>query len=323
MRMKITIVTPIYNREDCILRCLESVRGSIIPTCEVEHIIVDDGSTDNTGFIIKEFAKKNNYVKYIRFDKNKGTNAARNKAISIANGEYCVFLDSDDYFDNCIFSVITKTISSHPEIKHFCFSPDHMVKAYESNNLLKNSNTKLLTYEDFLVERVGGDFFHVMRTDILQRHPFNEELRIHEGVFFLALYKEAQNILFTNIVVNHIELGRNDTVKRETFRNNRSTIKNAIQADVIFLKNYKEDLEHIKGGEKIIHRHLLSIYENYLLLGDYVSAKQTSSSIKKLQYNHIPLKLKIIHLFHLGSSYSLAARLYLWFKYDILKKEIL
>ena len=320
--MKISVITPVYNRDDCILRCMESVKASIIPSCEIEHIIVDDGSTDNTSHIVKEFAKKHKYIKYICFNNNRGTNAARNKGISIASGEYSVFLDSDDYFDKCIFQVITETILSHPNIKHFCFSPDHMLKAYDNYDLLKGCESKLLSYEDFLVERVRGDFFHVMRTEILQHHPFNEELRIYEGIFFLALYKEAKTIYFRNIVVNHVEIGRKDTVKRETFRNNRSTIMKMIKANKIYLEKYREDLEHIKGGEVIIHRRLLSLYENYLLLGDYQSAFLTSSSIKKLKNNHIPFILKFIHFFKLGNAFLFAGRLYLWLKYDILQKVI-
>ena len=94
--MKISVITPVYNRADCILRCLDSVTAQRCATCEIEHVVVDDGSTDRTYELISDYAGSHNHVKVVRFDSNRGTNAGRNAAIKAATGDFVIILDSDD-----------------------------------------------------------------------------------------------------------------------------------------------------------------------------------------------------------------------------------
>ena len=98
--MKYSIITPVYNRADCISRCIESVvrNEKRKDEYEIEHIIVDDGSSDDTVKIVSSYAKRYDWIKFIPFAHNRGTNAARNAAISVATGDFSIILDSDDYF---------------------------------------------------------------------------------------------------------------------------------------------------------------------------------------------------------------------------------
>lgn len=98
--MKYSIITPVYNRADCVARCLDSVIRNLQWGVELEHIVVDDGSHDETPKIVQNYADKHPHIKFIPFSQNRGTNAARNAAIAAATGEYCIILDSDDYFVN-------------------------------------------------------------------------------------------------------------------------------------------------------------------------------------------------------------------------------
>lgn len=79
--MKISIITPVYNREDCISRCIESVA---IQAEGVEHWIVNDGSTDATLFIVRQFADKYPHIHLLTYECNAGVGAARNAAIQNA-----------------------------------------------------------------------------------------------------------------------------------------------------------------------------------------------------------------------------------------------
>lgn len=90
----ISVIVPAYNVEDKIKRCLDGLVNQTFEKYEI--IIVDDGSIDKTETLCKEFEKKSDKVRYIRKD-NGGVSSARNLGISIANGEYIVFVDSDDY----------------------------------------------------------------------------------------------------------------------------------------------------------------------------------------------------------------------------------
>ena len=72
--------------------------GGYFDDLEVEQIVVDDESKDNTPQIVRQYADNHSWLRFISFPKNRGTNAARNAAIKAAKGDWCIILDSDDYF---------------------------------------------------------------------------------------------------------------------------------------------------------------------------------------------------------------------------------
>ena len=90
---KVSIIVPVYNVEIYLEETLESLTKQSFDSYEI--ILVDDGSTDSSSDIIKQYIKKNNNIKYI-YQENKGPGAARNKGIENAIGEYIIFCDSDD-----------------------------------------------------------------------------------------------------------------------------------------------------------------------------------------------------------------------------------
>jgi len=89
---KISVISPTYNRAHLITRAVHSVLNQTYQ--DFEYIVVDDASTDNTEEVIKGF--KDERIKYIKHEKNRGPSAARNTGIKAAKGEYIGFLDSDD-----------------------------------------------------------------------------------------------------------------------------------------------------------------------------------------------------------------------------------
>ena len=90
----VSIVTPTYNSQQFIEETLRSVKQQTYG--HWEHIIVDDGSTDNTIIIVENAASKETRIKLIQSSKNQGAAEARNLATQHANGDYIAFLDSDD-----------------------------------------------------------------------------------------------------------------------------------------------------------------------------------------------------------------------------------
>jgi glycosyltransferase involved in cell wall biosynthesis len=90
----ISVIIPTYNRAHLLPRSIESVLNQTYK--DFELIIVDDGSNDNTDEVVNKYIKKDNRIKYIKFEKNKGGNVARNAGINHSRGEYIAFLDSDD-----------------------------------------------------------------------------------------------------------------------------------------------------------------------------------------------------------------------------------
>ncbi|RUO30015.1 glycosyl transferase [Aliidiomarina sedimenti] len=93
--MKVSIVTPVYNASATIERCVKSV--TVSEEFEIEHIVVDDGSTDDTYDALIRLASAIPHLRIIR-QNNAGAGAARNLAIEKATGKYIMFLDADDYW---------------------------------------------------------------------------------------------------------------------------------------------------------------------------------------------------------------------------------
>ena len=92
---KVSVIVPVYNVEQYVEKCLETLVNQTIE--DIEIIVVNDGSTDNSKNIIKKYVEK--YPKKVIYleKENGGLSDARNYGIPYANGEYIAFLDSDDY----------------------------------------------------------------------------------------------------------------------------------------------------------------------------------------------------------------------------------
>ena len=127
---KISIVVPVYNVQKYIRDCLESLVNQTFS--DIEIIIVDDGSPDESYKVYGEFASKDSRIRIIKKE-NAGVSEARNTGISVANGEFLMFVDSDDWMelDGCetLYNAYLKT------------NADLIVSdAYTSMNGIKRTN---------------------------------------------------------------------------------------------------------------------------------------------------------------------------------------
>ncbi len=116
--MKISIITPTYNRLAFIAETIASVQASVLsPLTDVswEHIIYDDGSTDGTAEYFSTHTFEN--VRYIHGEQNVGQTIAKNRAIEQAMGDYIVILDSDDVFTQRALFHFASTINANPDTK--------------------------------------------------------------------------------------------------------------------------------------------------------------------------------------------------------------
>lgn len=93
--VKVSVILPVYNEEQYLKQCLDSICGQTYK--EVEIICVDDGSTDSSPQVLKDYARKDSRIKVIT-QENRFAGAARNKGMELASGKYLSFLDADDYY---------------------------------------------------------------------------------------------------------------------------------------------------------------------------------------------------------------------------------
>ena len=112
----VTVVVPAYNRANTLSRCIQSIIAQTFTDWKI--ILVDDGSTDNTTFVAKQFEEHLSAQKFefIRLDRNSGACVARNIGIKAASSDYVCFLDSDDAWLPEILSENVSSFVNDPEI---------------------------------------------------------------------------------------------------------------------------------------------------------------------------------------------------------------
>lgn len=112
---KVSVLTPIYNTNPQHLReCIDSILKQTFS--DFEFIIINDGSTDNTAKIVKEYAKRDKRIKFINNKKNRGFIAASNDGLKAATGEYIAKMDSDDISLPNRLAKQVEFLDSHPDI---------------------------------------------------------------------------------------------------------------------------------------------------------------------------------------------------------------
>ncbi len=127
---KVSIIVPCYNTEKYIEACLDSIAKQDYTNIEV--LLVDDGSKDNTGSICTEFCKKDDRFKYI-YQENGGVSSARNKGLANCSGKYITFIDSDDYVYSNFISRMMKEFENN--------NVDIVMSRIETENFTKNMNS--------------------------------------------------------------------------------------------------------------------------------------------------------------------------------------
>lgn len=211
-------------------------------------------------------------------------------------------------------------MEQHTGYKHYMFAPDDMQPYYERNLIIRGANEKVLLYPDFLNGHIGGDFIHVCNTEILRRYPFNEQIRIYEGVFFLQFYREAQQMLFTNKIVTIRERNRQDSVTRDMIRTSREVAERSAISQELYLTHFETELE-ILGMQKRLHEIRLKLFDNYLLLGKYKKTKLLKQKMGNSKSRKESV-LRLCEVMRLGWFYRFLLRGYLVMKYKVFRRSL-
>ena len=137
---KVSVIVPVYNTSAYLRECLDSIINQTLK--EIEVICVDDGSTDGSLDILKEYAKKDKRFTIIT-QQNTSAGAARNAGLVVAKGEYLSFLDSDDFFaPEMLEEMYNKALAVIADI---CICNSSRL---EDNNISMNYELKTFLFKD-------------------------------------------------------------------------------------------------------------------------------------------------------------------------------
>ncbi len=147
----ISVIIPVYNVEDYLERCLESILRQTYTHLEI--ILVDDGSTDGCPKICDDFQKKDSRIKVIHKE-NGGLSDARNKGLDIATGAYISFIDSDDWIDLQTYEIsMEKMLTCNAQIVAF-----NVLRVYEGKDFTPNlsEDYEIMNAEQAILTTVGN-----------------------------------------------------------------------------------------------------------------------------------------------------------------------
>ena len=163
----ISVIMPVYNQEKYLNECLDSVLRQTFQ--DIEIICVDDGSSDSSPSILKQYAKKDSRVRVL-FQENQGAGSARNHGFSVANGKYVIFLDSDDIFEEKLLEKLFTKIEKTNSDVVVCRSDRFNQKTKKFVACPWTIRKTLLPKDDpFSSQAVQKDFFMMYRQEIDRR----------------------------------------------------------------------------------------------------------------------------------------------------------
>lgn len=193
---KISIIIPVYNAAEYLEKCVKSVISQTYKNLEI--ILIDDGSTDESGYICKKISDKDNRVKVI-YQKNSGVSVARNNGIDNSTGEYITFIDADDYIESNYCEVLLNSLIRN--------SAD---VSYSNDFCKKNMNNN----EEFIWEREEYDPVYktpqyvvwgaLYKRKVIGNIRFDEDLYIGEDAYFFArIVKNSNKLVCINRQLYH------------------------------------------------------------------------------------------------------------------------
>ncbi len=203
----ISVVVPTYNYARYLHRALDSILGQWAD--DLELIIVDDGSTDDTARIVEQYVARHARVRYVHQD-NAGPAAARNHGISLAQGRFVLPVDSDDELINGAIAVLRAMVQATPHAQvivgaHISVYPD----GRERTRLplpVPAMAPRAITCRYLLEKRISfAPSSILICRDLLLQRPYPEQLRTGEDIpVFAYLLVTAEQIMVTDQVIARI-----------------------------------------------------------------------------------------------------------------------
>ncbi len=273
--MKVSIVMPVYNTEKYLGECLESFIHQTEQ--DIEIICIDDASTDGSLEILKEYAERNERIKYITVP-HAGAGAARNKGIDIAEGDYIYFFDSDDIAcENLLSSALTRAEETDADIVVFhgyTFQNDDLNDKENKNgfniNTIKRSGLfdDVFSWRDFpnnimsIINVVPWNKLY--RTEFVKSLPFRfDEISSTNDIAFSALSAAAaERIAVVSDRLTYYRINRNDSItstKKKNLKNIKYAVSSVVNSATTF--SYYDEIK--TAVMKFVVGNYCFAFENY------------------------------------------------------------
>ncbi len=196
--IKISVIVPVYNAEKTIKRCVDSIIEQTLENIEI--ILINDGSTDQSIKILKELQKKDNRVILIN-KKNEGVSATRNYGLKIARGEFIGFIDSDDIIEKNMFEELYNQINSNLIDIVMCKFKIFYNKNIIKENFFLNTNSHDQLKKEIILNMIGlenEEKFNKLNTIMgsVWRSIYRKDVIINNNILFDNDISYSEDLIF-------------------------------------------------------------------------------------------------------------------------------
>lgn len=285
----LTMIITVYNLESYISECLDSIVTQKFDKNRVEVIIVNDGSTDSSESICKEYVSKYEYIKYI-YQSNSGVSAARNNGLSNSNGKYVYMIDGDDILLNGSIEKILSIAASNYDIiqcKHIKFNDIKDI----SNKNNYSSNDEILSMSDLVKKNNFSSmalWSNIIKRDVIFTNSLslNKNLKYTEDMdFFLEVLVKSKKIYLINKHLYGYRQNRSDSATMVI-------PKKRLDDSLFFIEKWLNRVSNDKTVALVKKQFMNFLCYQYLILlalyGKYVETNasdvEIENKLKQLRY---------------------------------------
>lgn len=269
----VSVIVPVYNREQYIGRCIESIVGQSYT--DIELILIDDGSTDLSGGICQEYALKDERVTYIK-KRNEGAGFARNTGMDLAKGDFLFFVDSDDFLHkDCLRIMVEMSNRYKADIVKCGYergSQEYFGKTNDRNHVVRKNNIDVFRSREMNIAVWGKLYRKEIVSDI--RYP-KETLYDDEFFTYKCIYNAKNIVLLSkNLYYNYMS-------EQSITRSKRSKMP----VNVI-LKAYRERIRYFneRKEEELAGISYKELAVRLMLFYSSADEYENSSELKKNLY---------------------------------------
>lgn len=275
---KISIIVPVYNVEQYLVKCLESILNQTFK--DFELICIDDCSTDNSLHILRQYAEMDKRITVVELKQNKKQGGARNAGLDIAKGEYITFIDADDFVESAFIEKMYNAMKEHKSdlivtnVLNISENKEEKELKQELDLYYKNMEFSSGKHSyNFSSDKIRtGPVAKLYRKDIIDKHNirFPEYLIQEDEAFYWFYMPYVKNLYYINENLYYRLIHETSTMYELRYNN-----KNIYDHLIIIKKIFK----YLKKNK------IFKLYKNTFI--EYVETVIKNKKDKKLQKHYL------------------------------------
>lgn len=313
--IKFSFIVPVYNAEKYLDRCIKSMLKQSLQNFEI--ILIDDASTDNSIGIMKKYQERNSNISIYRNEKNKGVSYSRNIGIKKAQGEYLVFCDADDWYEENALEQFSNAIEK--------YNADFVTSNYYIS--YDNAKIKISSENQFAKENITKEECIAYMTTTSSAKAINRNLFLNNNIYYpvgtkrneelsvipIVSYKSKKPVYIDEFLYNYYQNKKSASNKKiQDFSFYDATFQSFVK-NIENTEEYQQEIE-FRAIEQLLYNKLLVMIKSKIsridILKEIDDFKKNYPNFLKNKYLKNYRKSKIVFIKILNNKMLFLAKIF-------------